>query len=89
VTTPTTPRPTCSPTDYARTDYRAEATLRSRREARICAEALRLGASALRADAESSAPGEIGADAIDHAIDLAAAALLDILADDWERAAAR
>jgi hypothetical protein len=81
---------TCSPTDYARTDYRAAAPPHiTRSMARIYGEVLRRGADALRADAASAAPGEIGADAAGHALDLAAAALLDCLAEDWERAAAR
>ena len=46
-------------------------------ESMTFARALRLGAEALRADAESSAPGELAADAGAHAEDLAAAAVLE------------
>jgi hypothetical protein len=49
---------------------------------RRIADALRLGAEALRADAESAAPGEIAADPEAAARDLAAAAMLDLAADN-------
>ena len=60
-------------------------------ESMTFAHALRLGAEALRADAESSAPGEIAADAGAHAEDLAAAAILELHAsvEDSETLAAR